>query len=62
MKHLFRGLFAALCAFVLSLTALADVVPFPYLSKDPVKGYLILALIIVGIVILYLIDRKRNKK
>ena len=61
MKHLVRSLFSLLCVSVLSVTAFADVVPSPYLHKDPVIGYLILVGIISVIVILYLIDKKRKK-
>ena len=61
MKHLFRGLFAALCAALLSLTALADVLPLPSVGGDPVITILLIAAVVVVLVLLIRIVRKRKQ-
>ena len=60
MKHLFRGLFAALCAAVLSLTVLADALPFPGVGEAVVHLILLsIAVIAAAILILILSNRKK---
>ena len=61
MKHLFRGLFAALCAAVLSLTALADALPIPSAGRDPLITLLLIAAVVVVLVILILTVRRHKK-
>ena len=61
MKHLFRGLFAALCAAVLSLTALADVLPVPSVGGNPILTVLLIALIVIALVILIRVIRRHKK-
>ena len=60
MKHLFRCLFAALCAAGLSVSAFADVLPIPR-AEDPTLVYLVLAVAAVAAAILVILLRKRRK-
>lgn len=61
MKHLFRCLFALLCAAALTASAFADVMPGGLVRGSGLGTVLLAGVIAIGLSILYLLLKKRKK-
>jgi hypothetical protein len=61
MKHLFRVLYALLCAAALSVCAFADVMPGGLMRNSTPGAALLVGVICVALAILYLLRQKHKK-